>query len=365
MMKIRFGKNRSKNSEKGALSLNSVRYAFKNIIWPRRYLLSLGLFFILLNRISGLVLPGMTQKLIDEVITKGNQGLLNTILLLVGAAVLVKSISAFVLTQLLSVEAQHLISKLRVQVQKHILRLPLSFFDNSKTGTLVSRIMNDVEGIRNLVGTGLVHLCGGILTASVALFLLLRIHVKLTLLALVPLMLFSLLSLKAFTYLRPIFKKRWELYGEVNGRLTESLSGIRVIKGFNAELREEETFQKGIDRLFQNIKKTLTMTSLVTSFSTLLMGLVSLAIMGFGSHLIFEKQITIGDFVAFTLYLGFLIAPIVQMSDIGSQLTEAFAGLDRMEEILKVTKENEERPRPHILKEIHGEICFENVSFAY
>jgi subfamily B ATP-binding cassette protein MsbA len=266
---------------------------------------------------------------------------------------------------LLSVEAQHLISLLRSQVHRHIIRLPISYFDNTKSGELVSRIMTDVEGVRNLVGTGLVQLFGGVLTSVIALIILLNINMQLTLLALIPMVLFGLISLKAFGYIRPIFRKRGEINAEVTGRLTESLGGIRVIKGFNAEDAEIKVFENGVERLFRNVKKSLTTTSLITSAATLLLGLATVAIMGVGGIMIIDGQITIGEFFAFTLYLGFMIAPIVQMGNIGSQITEAFAGLDRMEEILNVRQDGEDEHRTFILKDIKGDISFEKVYFAY
>ena len=229
----------------------------------------------------------------------------------------------------------------------------------------MSRIMNDVEGVRNLVGTGLLQLFGGALTSVVAFFLLLNINAAMTLYVLAPLILFGLISLKAFSVIRPIFRKRWEISAEVTGRLTESLGGIRVIKGFNAEKQEISVFEKGVDSIFQNIKKSLTATSLLTSSATLLLGLASVGIMGLGGSMILKGNLTIGEFFAFTLYLGFLIAPIVQMSNIGSQITEGFAGLDRMKEILNTQKEGEEASRTQNLDGFDGAITFEKVSFAY
>jgi len=355
------------NSEKKSkkVTLASVRYAFNNIIWPRRYMLLIGLILIIINRISGLVLPGSTKYLIDEVISKNNFSLLYILLTVVALAIAIQAVTSFFLTRLLSVEAQFLISELRSQVQKHIIRLPIRFFDNTKAGALVSRIMTDVEGVRNLVGTGLVQLFGGMLTAVIALIILLRINAELTLYAVVPLLLFGLISLKAFGYIRPIFRERGKINADVTGRLTESLGGIRVIKGFNAEEQEIRVFEGGVDRLFRNVKKSLTSTSLVTSAATLLLGITSVIIMGFGGTKIIQQTMTIGDFFAFTLYLGFMIAPIVQMGNIGSQITEAFAGLDRMEEIFNVQKEGEEEKRQIVLNAVKGDISFKNVSFAY
>jgi len=350
---------------KKPVSISSMRHAFTAIIWPRRKLVLLGLFLIGVNRLSGLVLPGSSKYLIDNVIVEHDTSLLRVLLVVVGLAIFVQSVSSFLLTRLLSVEAQHLISTLRAQMQKQIIQLPIAFFDENKSGALVSRIMTDVEGVRNLVGTGLVQLVGGLLTAGVALSLLVRINLQMTLYALIPLVIFGLISLKAFAYIRPIFRNRSAINAEVTGRLTETLGGIRVIKGFHAEQQEYRVFEEGVDDVFQNVKKTLTTTSLVTSTATLLMGLMSLVIMGVGGTLIIKGEMTVGEFVAFTLYMAFLITPIVQMSNIGTQITEAFAGLDRMEEILMMEREGEEEGRTAVLDDIRGDISFEDVSFSY
>jgi len=355
----------SKDKKSKKITLSSLGYVLKNIIWPRKKLLFVGLILIIVNRLSGLVLPGASKYLIDEVINKSNIDLLYTLLFAVAGAVLVQSTTSFLLTRLLSVEAQHLISILRSKVQQHIIYLPVRFFDNTKSGELVSRIMRDVEGVRNLVGTGLVQLFGGILTAIIALVLLIQINAMMTVYVMVPLVIFGLISLKAFGYIRPIFRERGKINAEVTGRLTESLNGIRVIKGFNAEKQEIGEFEKGVQKLFLNVKKSLTSTSLVTSSATLLLGIASVAIMGIGASMIIDGEMTIGDFFAFTLYLGFLIAPIVQMSNIGSQMTEAFAGLDRTEEIINTAKEGEESNRSNQLENFAGNVEFENVSFEY
>jgi subfamily B ATP-binding cassette protein MsbA len=343
----------------------SIAKVFKTIIWPRRGLLSIGLLLIIINRLSGLILPGASKYLIDEVIGNKDLEMLKLLVLAVFGALVVQSITSFALTKLLSVEAQLLIAKLRAQVQQHIIRLPIRFFDNAKSGELVSRIMTDVEGVRNLVGTGLVQLFGGLLTAVVAFILLIRISPQMTFYVMVPLVIFGFISLKAFGIIRPIFRKRGQINAEVTGRLTESLNGIRVIKGFNAEAQEMETFEFGVDRLFQNVKKTLTTTALVTSAATLLLGLASVGIMGIGGYLIMQGELTFGDFFAFTLYLGFMIAPIVQMRNIGSQMTEAFAGLDRTEEIMNQQVEEDESENRTKLKDVRGDIVFDHVSFAY
>jgi len=350
---------------KPKISLSSVRHVFKAIIWPRRYLILLGLGLILINRISGLVLPGASKYLIDEVIGNKNLALLDLILLAVGGAIIVQSVTSYSLTQLMGVEAHRLIQQLRAQVQAHIIRLPVRYFDNTRSGELVSRIMTDVEGVRNLVGTGLVQLIGGVLTSVASFVILLRINLTLTLVSLIPLALFAVISMQAFKKVRPIFRERGKASAEVTARLTEALNGIRVIKGFHAEGREEETFTVGANNLFAIVRRSMTVTSLVTSIATLLMGLASVALMWFGSHRIVGGEMTVGDFFAFTLYLGFMISPIIQMSNIGTQMTEAFAGLDRMEEVLNEETEGGESGRTHRLDEIHGDIVFENVSFSY
>jgi ABC-type multidrug transport system fused ATPase/permease subunit len=356
---------RPSEKKKKKASLAAVKYAFVNIILPRKWLLLLGLLLIIINRLAGLILPGSTKILIDEVIPGGAIDKLYLLLAVVGGAVTIQAVSSFFLTQLLSVEAQNLIAQLRLKVQQQVLHMPVKFFDNNRSGALVSRIMSDVEGVRNLVGTGLVQLFGGILTSVVALVLLLNINAQLTIYAILPMIFFGFIALKAFQYIRPIFRERSVINAEVTGRLTETLSGIRVIKGFNAEQQEVLVFEKGVDKLFRNVKKTLISTSLVTSASTLLLGVGSVLIMGFGGSKIMQGSMTVGDFFAFTLYLGFLIAPILQMSNIGSQITEAFAGLDRMEELLKEEKENENPNRKIALPHIKGDIIFDNVSFAY
>ncbi len=344
---------------------NSMRYVFREIIWPRRWLLLLGLLLIIVNRLSGLALPGASKFLIDDVIARGDMVMMRWLLIAVTVAVAIQAITSFALTRLLSVEAHHLIAQLRLNLQKHILQLPVAFFDNQKSGALVARIMSDAEGVRNLVGTGFVQLLGGILTAVVAFIILLNINVTLTFVALGPMVLFGLISLKAFSFIRPIFRERSVINADVTGRLTETLGGIRVIKGFNAEQQESRIFAGGVERLFNNVKKSLTSTSLVTSAATLLMGLASAAIMGLGGYYIIGNQMTVGDLFAFTLYLGFMIAPIIQMGNIGSQITEAFAGLDRMDELLKTERETDDAGRTIVPERIHGDVEFRDVHFEY
>ena len=349
------------------MSKNNVSFswAFKEFIWPRRKVVSFGLFLIIIRSLSGLVLPYASKSLIDDIIPSKDMDGLTLLLIIVCSALLFQSISSFSLTRILSVEAQHLISILRAKVQKKLLTLPVSFFDNNKSGALVSRVMTDVEGVRNLVGTGLVQLIGGTITAIISLVILIDINAQMTLFVLVPVIIFALIALKAFGYIRPIFRARGKINAEVTGRLTETLNGIRVIKGFNAEKQELKVFEKGVDDLFQNVKKSLTATALITSSSTFLLGLASAGIMGMGGYFIMNDSMTYGEFVSFTLFLGFMIAPIVQMSNIGSQLTEAFAGLDRTQELMGLSEENDPATRKVVLNKIEGNISFKNISFSY
>ena len=320
---------------------------------------------MVVNRLSGLVLPGAGKFLMDDVIAPGDLSLLRTLLIVVSAAVVVQAVTSFFLTRIVSVQAQHLISVLRTDVQRHILHLSVKYFDNTKSGELVTRIMEDVTGVRNLVGTDLVHFLGGILTAIVAFIILITINPLMTLYTLVPLAIFGVVATIAFRKIRPIFRERGRINAEVTGRLIESLNGIRVIKGFNAERYEVAVFEAGAERLFRNVRKSLTATSLMTSSSVLLLGLASVGIMGLGGSMIVKGEMTVGEFFAFTLYLGFLIAPIVQMSSIGSQLMESMAGLDRMEEVLNMAREDEDAARTEVLEDVTGQISFQNVSFAY
>ena len=343
----------------------TVIQAFKDFIWPRKGIVLVGLILIVVSRLASLVLPLKSKELLDKIIPNQDMdGLINMILIVAGA-ILVQAVTSFALTRLLSVEAQLLISKLRAKVQKKVLSFPISYFDNNKSGALVSRIMSDVEGVRNLVGTGLVQLFGGIVTAIISLVLLINISGKMTLFVLTPVLLFAIIALKAFGYIRPVFRKRGVINSEVKGRLTETLNGVRVIKGFNAEDQENISFEKGVDRLFQNVKKSLTATAIMTSSSVFLLGLASVVIMGIGGAMIIEGTLTTGDFLTFTLLLGYMIAPIVQMSNIGSQLTEAFAGLDRTEEIMNMDSEACDQLRTIELDRILGNVEFKDVSFSY
>jgi len=343
----------------------TIATAFKTIIWPKRNLVLIGLVLIVVSRLSSLVAPLKIKELLDDVIPNKDYDALYSLLFVVGIAILVQSVTSFLLTRILSVQAQYLISELRAKVQKKVLSLPISFFDNTKSGALVSRIMSDVEGVRNLIGTGLVQLVGGTITAVISMVLLIQISPSMTLFVLIPVAVFGLVALKAFKYIRPIFRNRGVINADVKGRLTETLAGVRVIKAFNAEQQENESFEKGVDLLFQNVKKSLTATAIMTSSSTFLLGIASTGIMGIGGYKIMTGELTVGDFLSFTLLLGFMIAPIVQMSNIGSQLTEALAGLDRTEELMNMEAEEDDIERTIQLKNIKGDIKFDKVSFSY
>ncbi len=344
---------------------NNLLSAFKTIIWPRRKIVLTGLLLIVISRLTALALPLASKYLLDDIIPSQDEKMLKILIGGVVLAIAIQSISSFLLTKILSVQAQYLISELRIQVQQKVLSLPISFFDNQKSGALVSRIMSDVEGVRNLIGTGLVQLIGGTFTAIISLFLLLKISVGMTLFVLVPVSIFGVIALKAFKFIRPIFRKRAKINAEVKGRLTETLAGVRVIKGFNAEAQENATFEKGALSLFENVKKSLTATALMTSSSAFLLGLASIGIMGIGGYKIMHGTLTTGEFISFTLLLGFMIAPIVQMSNVGSQITDALAGLDKTEELMNETSEDDMPSRTIKLPAIEGSITFDDVSFAY
>jgi ABC-type multidrug transport system fused ATPase/permease subunit len=348
-----------------AQRLRTVLPAVWELMRPRRGLLALGFLLMVINRVSGLVLPYSTKFLIDSVIAKHHVELLRRLVLVVLTATIIQGITSFALTQLLSKAAQRLIAELREKVQTHISHLPVAFYDSNKTGTLVSRIMTDVEGVRNLLGTGLVDLVGGLLTSGIAMVVLFRISPIMTMLAFSFLLCFAIALNKAFTTIRPIFRQRGKINAEVTGRLAESLGGVRVIKGYHAEEREEAVFAGGVRRLLDNVMKTLTATSVMSLSASLLMGVVGAIIMYMGAHQIMAGTLTIGSFFTYTLFLGFLVAPIVQIVNIGTQLTEALAGLERTQEILHERPEDQDPKRTVTLHDIYGKVEFDHVSFSY
>jgi subfamily B ATP-binding cassette protein MsbA len=345
--------------------------AWKNLpdVWalmkPRRGLLALGFVLMAINRISGLVLPASTKYLIDNVIGKKQIQLLTPIVIAVLTATVIQGLTSFTLTQVLSKSAQKMIAELRRQVQAHIGRLPVSFYDANKTGALVSRIMSDVEGVRNLIGTGLVEFVGGLMTAVIALVILIRTSVTMTGVAFGILLVFGYGINKAFATIRPIFRARPKINAEVTGRLTESLSGVRVVKGYHAEEREEGVFAGGVQRLLDNVLKTLTATSLMSLSAAGLMGIVSAIIMELGARKILGGTMTLGTFFMFNIFLGLLVAPVFQIVAIGTQITEAITGLERTREILNEKLEDDEPGRTQALDRVNGLVEMENVSFAY
>jgi subfamily B ATP-binding cassette protein MsbA len=332
---------------------------------PRRRLLALGLVLMVINRVAALVLPYSTRFFIDTVINKHHMDKLQPLLFFVLGATLVQGVTSFALTQSLSKAAQRLITELRQQVQVHISRLPVAFYDVNKTGSLVSRIMSDVEGVRNLLGTGLVDFVGGLVTSGIALVLLLRTSPQMTLIAVGSFVCFGVALNKAFATIRPIFRERGKISAEVTGRLTESLGGVRVIKGYHAEQREEAVFATGVHRLLDNVMRTLTATSVMSLSASVLLGLVGAVTMYVGAHQIATGTLTVGGFVSYTLLLGFLVAPIMQIVSIGTQLTEALAGLERTQEIMRERPEDQDPRRSAELRDIVGQVEFENVSFSY
>jgi ABC-type multidrug transport system fused ATPase/permease subunit len=348
-----------------APKLRAVLPLVWELVRPRRALLALGFILMVINRVASLVLPYSTRYLIDSVIIKRNVHLLKPLVLGVLLATVIQGITSFSLTQLLSKAAQRLIAELRQKVQAHIGRLSISFHDSTKSGVLVSRIMTDVEGVRNLIGTGLVDLTGGLLTAVIALVVLFRISALMTVLAFGFLLCFGLALKKAFQTIRPIFRDRGKITAEVTGRLTESLGGVRVVKGYHAEDREEKVFSIGVMRLLDNVMRSLTATSVMGLSASVLLGVVGAIIMYVGAKQILAGSLTIGGFFTYTLFMGFLIAPIMQIVQIGTQITEALAGLERTHEILKEPAEDSDPRRTITLPAIEGNIDFESVSFSY
>ena len=335
------------------------------LLRPRRRLLAAGFVLMAVNRVSGLVLPASTKFLIDDIIGERQIQLLLPLVAAVLLATLVQGATSFALTQTLSKAAQKLIAELRRKVQEHVGRLPVAYYDANKSGALVSRIMSDVEGVRNLIGTGLVQFVGGLLTAAIALVVLLRISPLMTVMAFAFLLIFGVALRKAFRTIRPIFRERAKINAEVTGRLTESLGGVRVVKGYHAEAREHAVFAGGVERLLDNVFRSLTAMSVLSFASTALMGVVGALVMFLGVHQVLSGALTLGGFFTYTVFLGFLVAPLFQVVGIGTQLTEAIAGLERTREVLRERPEDEDPRRTAVLREIVGEVEFDRVRFAY
>jgi len=337
----------------------------RELILRHRYRLALGMCLMIVNRLVGLVLPTTSKYLIDDVVLKHKGELLVPLALAAGGATLIQAITSFSLSQILGVAAQRAITEMRKSVQEHVERLPIRYFDSTQTGVLISRIMSDAEGIRNLVGSGLVQLVGGLVTAALALSVLFYLNWKLTSVIIIALAAFGGAMATAFKRLRPLFRERGQINAEVTGRLTESLGGIRIVKAYAAEKREEIVFARGAHRLFRNVKRSMTGVSAVTSFSTLIVGLVGVILTLVGGRDILAGTMTLGDFFMYIFFTALVAAPLVEIASIGTQITEAFAGLDRIREIRSMATEDEEDQTREPLGQIDGEIEFENVSFEY
>jgi len=335
------------------------------LIQPRRGLLAVGLGLMLINRVSGLILPASTKFLIDDVLGKRNYSLLHPLVAVVLGATLIQGLTSYALTQTLSKAAQRLIAELRKQVQEHVGSLSVAYYDKNKTGVLVARIMTDVEGVRNLLGTGLVEFAGGLLTSVIAFGVLFHISPKMTGVAFAFLLLFGFGLRRAFRIIRPIFRERSKINAEVTGRLTESLGGVRVVKGYRAEAREHEVFSGGVERLLTNVFRTLTATSLMSLASATLMGVVGATVMLMGTQQIIAGKLTLGGFFTYTMFLGYLAAPLFQVVGIGTQITEAIAGLERTREVLTEKPEDTDPLRTVDIGMIRGEVGFDHVTFAY
>jgi len=337
----------------------------KALLRAHRGSLILGMVLMLISRLAGLVLPASTKYLIDEVLGKRNVHLLLPLALGAGAATLVQALTSYANSQVVSVAAQRAIMTMRQRVQDHVLRLPIRYFDGTKSGVVISRVMNDPEGIRNLVGTGLIQLVGGALTAVIALSVLFWLNWRLTLAAVIFLGAFGGAMALAFRKLRPLFRQRSEITAEITGRLTESIGGVRLLKVYVAEERERKIFAEGSERLFQNIASTLTGTSAITAFGTAIVGALGVLIMVLGGRAIFAGAMTLGDLIMYTFFVGLMAAPVVQIANIGTQVSEAFAGLDRVREILDMPTEDQEDEARAPLSDVQGTVAFEGVRFAY
>jgi subfamily B ATP-binding cassette protein MsbA len=363
----RTGHRGGEESEKASRSerLRALLPDIIALVKPRSALLVAGFALMVVNRVAGLVLPASTKFLIDDVIGKKNMAMLQPLVLAVIGATFLQAVTSFALTQMLSKAAQRLIADMRRKVQAHVGRLPVAYYDANKTGTLVSRIMSDVEGIRNLIGTGMVEFAGGIMTAVIALVVLLRLNAVLTGIALAVMLVFAVFLQRAFKSIRPIFRERGKIYADVTGRLTESLGGVRVVKGYHAEAREEQVFSSGVARLLANVLRSLTAVSLMHLAATLLLGIIGALVMYVGATQIYSGQMTLGSFVTFTAFLAFLSAPIFQIVGIGTQFSEALAGLERTREVLGERPEEQDPTRTIAVGALRAEVVFDNVRFEY
>ena len=356
----------SKTSPTGKKKLTTAAWQeAKALIWARRGRLALGLALMLVNRLSGLVLPATSKYLIDDVVGKGRAELLLPLAFAAGAATLVQAVTSFALSQVLGVAAQRAITDMRRRVEAHVARLPINYFDSTQSGVLISRIMTDAEGIRNLVGTGLVQLTGSVVTALFALAYLFYLNWYLTCITIVALAAFGGAMALAFKRLRPLFRERGKINAEVTGRLNETLGGIRIVKTYTAEKREELVFTRGVHRLFRNVAQSITGVSGLTAFSTVVVGAIGVIMIVVGGRAILAGHMTLGDFINYILFTGLMAAPVVQIASVGTQISEAFAGLDRIHDLMTMKTEDDEDSTRAPLDRIDGEIVFDDVSFEY
>jgi ABC-type multidrug transport system fused ATPase/permease subunit len=346
-------------------SLSNAWRDTRELLWAHRYRLALGMVLMLVNRLVGLVLPASSKYLIDDVIIKHRADMLLPLALAAGGATFVQAVSSFTLSQVLGVAAQRAITEMRKSVQSHIARLPVRYFDSTQTGVLISRIMTDAEGIRNLVGTGVVQLVGGLVTALIALCVLFYLNWRLTSITLIALAVFGSCMALAFKRLRPLFRERGEINAQITGRLAESLGGIRIVKAYSAEKREALVFARGAHKLFRNVARSMTGVSGVTAFSTVIIGSIGVILTLVGGRSVLDGQMTLGDFFMYIFFTALVAAPLVEIASIGTQITEAFAGLDRIREIKRMATEDEDEDERERLDIINGDIAFEDVSFEY
>ncbi|MGD9628030.1 MAG: ABC transporter ATP-binding protein [Pyrinomonadaceae bacterium] len=351
--------------EKKKIDYSSAWAEAKKIVWSARWRLLVGSVLLLISRLASMVLPASTKYIGDEVFTNRNYSLIKWIALAVGISTLVQGITSFVLSQILGVAAQRAITEMRKRVQSHIERLPISYFDSTQSGQLISRIMNDAEGIRNLVGTGLGQILGSVVTAAIAIGVLVYLNWQLTLATLVVLLIFGAALFYAFKVLRPIFRERGEITAEVTGRLGESLGGIRIVKAYTAEKREELSFARGAHRLFRNIAKSVTGVSAISSFSAIIIGAVAVVMIVIGGNAVQTGSMTLGDFLMYISFTFLLAMPVVELTSIGTQITEALAGLDRIREVMAMTTETDQDVQKLPLRTVEGKIDFESVEFEY
>ncbi|MEO8648018.1 MAG: ABC transporter ATP-binding protein [Acidobacteriota bacterium] len=353
------------DDKKKKVNYSSAWVEARRIIWKARWRLLFGSVLMLISRLAGMVLPASTKYIGDEVFTNRNYGLLKWIALAIGVSTLVQGLTSFALSQILGVAAQRAITEMRKAVQQHIERLPISYFDSTQSGQLISRIMNDAEGIRNLVGTGLGQILGSVVTASIAIGVLFYLNWQLTLATMVVLLIFGGALMYAFKILRPIFRERNVINAEVTGRLGESLGGIRIVKAYTAEKREELSFARGAHRLFKNIARSVTGVSAISSFSSIIIGAIAVVMIVIGGNAVQAGTMTLGEFLMYISFTFLLAMPVIELTSIGTQITEAFAGLDRIREVMAMTTEDDADSHRVPLQAVNGTIDFHDVEFEY